>query len=154
MGVVSIWIINALRIVALIVIGTSGWPAIARGGFHSQAGWLAFNAVGLGFAALTIQGGYFTAKTQPITFTRDESDPTTAYLAPLMAILATAMLTGAFSAGFEWFYPLRVLTAGALLWMFRKSYRDLDWALSGWAIAIGCVTFVIWLAFHPVRIRQ
>ena len=149
MGVISIWIINAVRIVALIVIGTSGWPAIARGGFHSQAGWLAFNAVGLGFAALTIQGGYFTAKTEPISFTGDESDPTTAYLAPLMAILATAMLTGAFSAGFEWLYPLRVLTAGALLWMFRKSYRDLNWAVSGWAIAIGCVTFLVWLAFIP-----
>ena len=43
-GAVTIWIVNALRIVALIAIGTSGWPAIARGGFHSQAGWIAFNA--------------------------------------------------------------------------------------------------------------
>jgi len=152
MGVISIWIVNALRIVALIVIGTSGWPAVARGGFHSQAGWLAFNAVALGFAALTIQGGYFTARAEPVTAASDESDPTTAYLAPLMAILATAMLTGAFSAGFEWLYPLRVLTAGALLWMFRKSYRDLNWAVSGWAIAIGCITFVVWLAVIPAGI--
>jgi exosortase E/protease (VPEID-CTERM system) len=150
MGVGAIWIINALRIVALIVIGTSGWPNVARGGFHSQAGWLAFNVVGLGFAALTIQGGYFMSKAEPVAASPpDDGDPTTAYLAPFMAILATAMLTGAFSAGFEWLYPLRVFAAGAVLWMFRKSYRDLNWTLSGWAIAIGCVTFLLWLALIP-----
>src|SRR5213078_1557254 len=86
MGVVAIWVINALRIVALVVIGTSGWPAIARGGFHSQAGWLAFNAVGLGFAAMTIRGGYFMTKAEPVASADKEDDPTTAYLAPLMAI--------------------------------------------------------------------
>ena len=30
-GAATIWIVNALRIVALVAIGTSGWPAIARG---------------------------------------------------------------------------------------------------------------------------
>ena len=42
-GAVSIWLLNALRIVLLIVIGSSGWREIALGGFHSQAGWLTFN---------------------------------------------------------------------------------------------------------------
>ena len=37
-GALTIWLVNALRIAVLIVIGTSGWPAIALGGFHSQAG--------------------------------------------------------------------------------------------------------------------
>ena len=51
LGAVVIWMLNAVRIVALIAIGTSGWREIALGGFHSQAGWLLFNAVGLTFVA-------------------------------------------------------------------------------------------------------
>ena len=100
LGAAAIWVANALRIVALVVIGTSGWPAIARGGFHSQAGWLAFNAVALGFVALTIRGRYFTAAAAPPSASpiEGERDPTTAFLAPFVAITATAMLTGAFSA--------------------------------------------------------
>ena len=56
LGAATIWVVNSLRIVALVVIGTSGWPAIAKGGFHSQAGWIAFNAVALGFVAITMRG--------------------------------------------------------------------------------------------------
>ena len=59
LGAAAIWLVNALRIVVLIIIGTSGWPAIALGGFHSQAGWLAFNAVGLAFVAILNRGRFF-----------------------------------------------------------------------------------------------
>ena len=59
LGAATIWVVNSVRIVALVVIGTSGWPAIASGGFHSQAGWIAFNAVALGFVAITMRGRYF-----------------------------------------------------------------------------------------------
>ena len=47
-GLATIWIFNCLRIAALLLIGTAGAPAIALGGFHSQAGWLGFNVVALG----------------------------------------------------------------------------------------------------------
>ncbi len=50
-GAATMWIVNALRIVALIAIGTAGWREIALGGFHSQAGWIAFNAIALGFVS-------------------------------------------------------------------------------------------------------
>ena len=66
LGAAAIWILNAARVVALIIIGTSGWRAVALGGFHSQAGWLAFNAVGLGFVALANQGRYFMAPVEPV----------------------------------------------------------------------------------------
>ena len=61
-GAVSIWLLNALRIVLLIVIGSSGWREIALGGFHSQAGWLTFNLVALGFVALVDRTGWFTRR--------------------------------------------------------------------------------------------
>jgi exosortase/archaeosortase family protein len=55
LGTALIWLANAVRIAALIALGSWGWPAVALGGFHSQAGWLAFNAVALGLVALTRQ---------------------------------------------------------------------------------------------------
>ena len=154
LGAAAIWILNAVRIAALVMIGTSGWPAIAQGGFHSQAGWLAFNAVGLGFVAITNQGRYFmtTAPRRSSVDTALEATP--AYLAPFMAVLATAMVTGAFSAGFDWLYPLRVLVVGAVLWVFRKHYANLGWTPSWSAIAIGFLTFAIWLALVPHGVRD
>jgi len=149
LGALTIWIVNALRIVALIVIGTSGWPAVARGGFHSQAGWLAFNAVALGFVAVTMRGRYFRKTMAPAVESGTGEDQTTAYLAPLVAITATAMLTGAFTAGFDWLYPVRVVAAGAVLYACRRTYAGLTWRVSWSAIAIGVLTFLVWVALLP-----
>ena len=148
-GAITIWIVNAIRIVALIAIGTSGWSEIASGGFHSQAGWLAFNAVSLAFVGLTMRGGYFQQERARPVSTREPDVATTAYLGPFAAITATAMLTGAVSAGFDWLYPLRVLAAVAVLWTFRRTYAGLTWSWSWTACAIGAATCVIWLALLP-----
>jgi exosortase E/protease (VPEID-CTERM system) len=147
-GALTIWLLNALRIVTLIVIGSSGWPDVAAGGFHSQAGWLVFNAVGLGFVAAVNRGGLFMKDRQPARV-QASNDPTAAYLAPFVIVLATGMVTGAFSSGIDWFYPLRVLAAAWVLWIFRRQYTHLGWTLSWKAIAIGCATFGIWLALAP-----
>jgi len=151
-GAAAVWILNAVRIAALVVIGTSGWPDVALGGFHSQAGWLAFNAVGLGLVAITIRGRYFVTTDEPDAKAGHIADTTTAYLAPFLAILAASMITGAVSAGFDRLYPVRVVAAAVVLWTFRKSYTDLRWSWSWGAVAIGVVTFVIWLALMPAAL--
>ena len=150
LGAVTIWVVNVVRIVLLIVIGTSGWPTIALGGFHSQAGWLAFNAVALAFVALLNRGRFFMRAAPALASAPHvEGDSTTAYLAPFVVVMASAMVTGAFSAGIDWLYPLRVVAAVWVLWVFRKSYSNLGWTLSWRAVAIGCVTFAIWIALVP-----
>jgi CAAX prenyl protease-like protein len=58
------------------------------------------------------------------------------------------------SAGFDWLYPVRVITTGAVLWMFRKNYRNLRWTLSWWSIGVGFATFVIWLAVMPSGVND
>ena len=147
-GAVSIWLLNALRIVLLIVIGSSGWREIALGGFHSQAGWLTFNLVALGFVALVNRNGWFLKSRQegrPST----TDDSTGAYLAPFVVVLATGMVTGAFSSDLDWLYPLRVVAAAGVLWFFRRHYTHLGWSLSWRAVAIGIVTFGVWLMLAP-----
>jgi exosortase E/protease (VPEID-CTERM system) len=155
-GAASIWILNALRIAALIAIGTAGWRAVALGGFHSQAGWLTFNIVGLGFVALTERAGFFRVPLSTSTSTQSvatheshQSNPAAAYLGPLVAILAVGMVTGAVSAGFDWWYPLRVVAVLLALWLFRAEYRSLRWTMSWWALGVGSLTFCLWLALIP-----
>ena len=147
-GAASIWLLNALRIVLLIVIGSSGWREIALGGFHSQAGWLTFNAVALGFVAVVNRSGWFMkSRQEPRARTADDS--TAAYLAPFVVVLATGMVTGTFSSGLDWLYPLRVVAAAWVLWIFRRHYTHLGWSLSWRAVAIGIVTFGTWLVLVP-----
>jgi len=148
-GAAAIWLVNALRIAVLIVIGTSGWPAIALGGFHSQAGWLAFNAVGLAMVALLNRGRFFMKSPARARDSERVDDSTIAYLAPLLVVMASAMLTGAFSAGIDWLYPVRVIAAVGVLWVFRKHYTNLGWTMSWRAVAIGCATFAVWIALVP-----
>src|SRR5262249_49577392 len=124
LGAATIWVVNIFRIAALVMIGTYGWPAIARGGFHSQAGSIGFSPVGLGLIALSRRSHYFmlpreTASVAPAAVVQD--DATAAYLTPFLVIVASAMLTGAVSGGFDYLYPVRVVAAAGALWMFRKS---------------------------------
>jgi len=148
-GMVVIWLANALRITALILIGVAGAPQVAEGGFHSQAGWIAFNCVALSFAILTRHmpwfasdrlGSYRVAADAPAIH-----NPTAAYLTPFLAILAAAMISRAASGGFEWLYPLRFVAAAAMLWFFRSKYRELDWRFGGFSVMAGGAVFGLWL---------
>jgi exosortase E/protease (VPEID-CTERM system) len=149
-GAIAIWVVNALRIVALIALGEAGWREIALGGFHSQAGWIAFNVVGLAFVAVLNQGRYFRREPSP-TVVQVSDDGTTAYLAPFLVVLATAMVTGIFASELDWLYPVRVIAAMAVLWCFRRHYSNLGWSVSWRAVAIGCMTFALWIALVPSR---
>jgi exosortase E/protease (VPEID-CTERM system) len=163
-GVVILWLSNAVRIAVLIAIGTAGWPEVALGGFHSQAGWLAFNAVALGLAFVARRMRFFAI--QPLLATRsvgdarshaergNEDHPVTAYLAPFLAILLTTMLTGAFTTGFDVLYPLRVVVAGLVLWGCRRDYGELSWSWSWQPFAVGLGVFVLWIALVPSGIGE
>ena len=141
-GVAVLFLLNAVRIAALILIGDAGAWQIALGGFHSQAGWILFNAVAVGFCLTIRSVPWFTKSVSHAGVSdvrygsgefsisdRDHADsaasyaadnPTAAYLVPFLAILAMGMLDTAASAGFEWLYPLRILGAAAALWIFAK----------------------------------
>jgi exosortase E/protease (VPEID-CTERM system) len=67
------------------------------------------------------------------------------YLLPFLSILAASLVAQAFSSGFEWLYPLRLLAAVVVLWIFRKHYRALDWSLGVPGILGGATVFAMWL---------
>ena len=154
LGVVIIWSFNVLRIVLLVLVGASGRPDVALGGFHSQAGWLGFNIVGLGLVAISRQFRFFTKagpSAESPSLDIAVTNPTAVYLGPMLAIVATAMITGAMSNGqFDGLYPARVVAAGLAFWGLRKGYSGLRLSWSWPALGIGILVFALWMVLEPL----
>ena len=142
------WSLNVLRIATLIAIGDGGHAEIAENGFHSEAGWIAFTSVAIGFLVVANR---VPALRRRALEARGNTGPSTPslYLLPFMALLATSLLTRAASAGFELLYPLRVAVVLAVLILLRRSYRRLDWRFSWVGPCAGAVVGALWvLAEH------
>lgn len=143
-GVTLIFGLNAVRIAALLLIGAAGYPGIAIYGFHSQAGWIAFNiaACGLAWASRTSPWLNRTARER----SGPSSNPTVAYLLPFVLALAAGAIGHAMSAGFETWYGLRLLAAAAGLAFCWRPLAALDWRFGWWGVGVGAAVFVLWLA--------
>jgi exosortase E/protease (VPEID-CTERM system) len=144
LAVLLIFLLNTARIAILLLIGDAGHERIATVGFHSQAGWIAFNLAAFGVAYAAKHSTWLNrAAHGPAAVAHDA---TAAYLMPLLAILAAGMVTHAVSAGFDFLYPLRVLGAVAALWAYRLSYDTLDWRFTWRGVSTGVAIFGVWAA--------
>lgn len=154
-ALVCAFLLNVARISALILIGNAGAPEMAIVGFHSQAGWIAFTLVALGFSVATQRLAWVSKSAgavalQPAEYGQarpvGESLATAAYLVPFLAILGASFISKGASGYFEWLYPLRFVAAAIALWVFRREYGKLNWRF-GWAAPLtGVGIFLIWIA--------
>jgi exosortase E/protease (VPEID-CTERM system) len=145
---VAIWLANALRLAALIGVGTIVSREAAMGGFHANSGSLLLCAVALGLGWVARRSPFFTTDAGPSTAA--VRNPTAAHLAPLVALMATAMATGTLARdGFDPLYGLRVIAVGLVLWSWRREYARRPWRWSSEAIGVGAAVFVLWLALEP-----
>jgi exosortase E/protease (VPEID-CTERM system) len=144
-GLLAIFGLNIVRIAALMLIGFEGFPDIASFGFHSQAGWIAFNAAACALVVFSRKSSLArSAAAAPAT---DSTNYAAVYLMPLLALLAAAMLSRALSGsgGFELFYPLRFLAVTWALWRYRSRLLAINWAWSWRALVAGALVFVVWI---------
>jgi exosortase E/protease (VPEID-CTERM system) len=148
LGLLASWVANALRVTALIALGTSVSPALALGGFHSQAGWLAFLGVACAIVLVAHQPP-FCACAPRLPHATATTRLATALLVPLLVLLATMTLTAALTQDFDWLYPVRASATGVALWVFRRVYRPWAWTWSWHAMAIGGLVFGLWLLLAP-----
>jgi exosortase E/protease (VPEID-CTERM system) len=147
LGAALAFVLNAARIAALIVIGNAGAPQIALGGFHSQAGWIAFSAVAVGFCFIVQRVPWFTSvprEQESSIALRENATP--AFLLPFLMILAAGMIATATAGSFPWLYPLCFFAAAGALWVFRKHYANMSWKFNWMAPIIGAVVFLLWIA--------
>jgi exosortase E/protease (VPEID-CTERM system) len=154
-GIVCIWLCNVLRIVALILVGAHISPTIAIGGFHSQAGWIGFAAVTMAIGFVALRSPLFAkGETGPIRPSTRGANPSVAFLMPLLAMIAAAMIAAAFSSGFDALYPLKIVVGLAVLACFIPTYRSLPWSWSWLAAINGVAVFGIWLCLEPFANRD
>ena len=149
LGVLAIWLANIVRIVSMILFGATISPSIARGGLHSQAGWINFTLIALVLIALSHH--WFAVKE---SYKKDipVSSPEVPLLLPLLVMMGTLMLTSALSDGFEALYPLRIIITAAVLWHYRRDYQTLAWGWSWQSAAIGALVFVVWMILEPAGV--
>jgi exosortase E/protease (VPEID-CTERM system) len=152
-GVFIMWAINGVRIALLIAIGTAGASGIAAGGFHSQAGWIAFNAVAFGLAAIARRLPWLTAGNPAAGREGAPADANGAYLMPLLSALAAAMIARAASVQFEWAYPIVFAASALALWRYRSEYRRLNWQIGWSAGLLGGAAFLAWLTMDALAPR-
>ena len=148
-GIASIWILNSVRIAALISIGAHVSPDIAVTGFHSQAGWMMFLAVTLGIMAVSHRMSFFADIEEKPRDKNDAAAEASALLAPFLAITAAGILIAAFTVNGQAFYGLKVVAGLGALWLFRLFYRLEEWRGTMEAVALGAVVGVVWILTDP-----
>ncbi len=152
-GIATIWLLNAVRIAALVSIGAHISPAIALGGFHSQAGWIAFLFVTIGLIAVSRRVAYFRAERRVRVAQAAGVDTATsvmlAYLSPFMALMAASVVASAFVPHDQWLYALKVASVSLAIWLFRDALRPLVGAVSPLSVLAGLAVAVAWIASEP-----
>jgi exosortase E/protease (VPEID-CTERM system) len=150
-GMGAIWLLNSVRIMALVSLGAHVSPEVAISGFHSQAGWVAFLLVTIGIMAgapriafFAAEGGLHLGRPQ-----RASDRLIVAFLAPFMCLMAAAIVTAASAPYDEWFYVLKVISVGVCLWVFRDVYRDLIAKVDPLSIACGAIVGIAWIVTAP-----
>lgn len=149
-----VFLLNAIRIAAIVLIGNAGHEQLAMIGFHSQAGWIAFNLVAFGVAIVARRSDWLSRDTGLSGETVAGENPASPYLMPLLTTLAIGMLVHALSSGFDLLYPLRFIGTGFVLWIFRQRYRELDWRFGWRGIAMGIAVYAAWVAVGRAQLHQ
>lgn len=143
LGIVLLWCLNIVRIVAMILIGS--WSSLVGvDGFHSVAGWFLFNAATLGIIAASQRLTYFSKEHETSCSSPRPANNVAAYLFPLLSIIAIGMAVTPFSLKLS--YPVQTVGGMIVLWMCAgKIFSRPRWPVSWSAILIGVVVYAVWL---------
>jgi exosortase E/protease (VPEID-CTERM system) len=140
-GIALAWILNSVRIAALMLIGT--WsPSLALDGFHSVAGWLSLSLVSCGLVLASQRLAAFRKE----EFVAESSpSPAAPFLVPMLAIIAIALISRVIHPGFDLLYPARVIAAALTLWHYRRDLRAFIVRMGPFAIVTGAIIFLGWI---------
>jgi len=162
------WLLNILRLCALILIASTGGSEAFQTGFHAQAGWIAFTFIALAFSLATQKISWMRKTPAPasgntgnlpggvtgnipgssahLAEQSGESPATRAYLLPFLAILAAAAISKLVSGYFDWLYPLRFIAAAIALSYFWPELKKINWRFGWLGPVAGVAVFLLWIA--------
>jgi exosortase E/protease (VPEID-CTERM system) len=139
-GMISIWLLNSVRIAMLILIG--GWDQdIALKGFHSAAGWIFFNMVAVGLVWTSSQSRLFIKAAAG-----DRADnPATKFLLPLIVFLTASLIARVLPP--EFYLAITAIPVLAALWFCRSTLLSLEWKPSWFSALAGSAVFAVTASF-------
>jgi exosortase E/protease (VPEID-CTERM system) len=162
------WLLNIVRLCALILIYNAGGSAALLDGFHTQAGWIAFIVIALAFSLATQKISWMRKTPASVSSAAGnppnegignvsgasqhqleqpgESLATRAYLLPFLAILAAASVSKLATGSFDWLYPLRFFAATIALCYFWPELKKLNWRFGWFGPVAGVAVFLLWIA--------
>jgi exosortase E/protease (VPEID-CTERM system) len=144
-GILLSFALNIARIATLVLIGDAGFERVAVYGFHSQAGWIAFNVAAVGVALVSLRSSWFSRAsaegTQPAGV-----NSTAVYLLPYLGVVLAGMVSHAMSGGLEPLYWLRLIAAAVALAYSWPKLHGVDWRFSWRGGLAGLAAFALWVA--------
>lgn len=151
LGAAAIWLLNNVRLALLISIGAHYSPDIALGGFHSQAGWVLFLAVTIGFMVIAHKAPMFRAA--GATGVKKEADPAlllaTALLAPFAALMGARIVAAVFGAEAYWIGAAVIALPTAVIAAYWRTIRAELGKLTWSPVLIGLAVGALWIATEP-----
>jgi exosortase E/protease (VPEID-CTERM system) len=145
-GVIVSWILNDVRLAALVMIGRHN-PGLAIRFFHSIAGWAFLDVVAVGLVVSSLRIARFRA--EPLHAVARSGEPSSSadvYLLPMLVTLAAGMLTRPFGASLDGLYPVTVIATAAVLFFYRSEIIRLGWNVDLSSLGAGAAVFAIWIA--------
>ncbi|WP_220662370.1 exosortase E/protease, VPEID-CTERM system [Neotabrizicola shimadae] len=150
LGLLASWILNVLRITALVWIGARVSPDLAVNGFHSYAGWFLFTLLTLAVIAV-VQATPWLHRTNAIARPGlpMRRDPVAAQILPFIAMMLAGILTSTFLIEPALGYPLVAFVLIAALWFVWPALRQLPLSPDPLSLALGGVVGAAWVIFAP-----
>ncbi|MBD3763583.1 MAG: exosortase E/protease, VPEID-CTERM system [Rhodobacterales bacterium] len=144
------WLLNAVRIAILVLIGVHVSPGLAVNGFHSYAGWLFFTLVALGMVAVMQAVPWLHRRpARPAPAGGLARDWLAARILPFVGFMLASLLAAALAPVPGLTFPLVTVALAAAVWPFRGLYARMDWRADPVALGAGLAVGVMWVALLP-----
>ena len=147
LGALAAWAANVVRISALVLVGARGHEDLALGGLHSKLGWILFTGVALAGVALAEHLPWFRSPGRTGEPPSGAPEGAAPFLAPLLATMGAALLTGIWARGpFDSWYGIRAAAGLLALLLLRGALPRPSLRASWGAAGIGLVVGAAWVA--------
>lgn len=139
------WLLNVVRIGALILVGANLSPTVAVNGFHSYAGWLFFTLLALGLVGVVqispwLHRGMPLHQGEPV-----RRDPVAAAILPFILFMVISTLVSALAPHPDLGYPVKALALLLVVLAFWPAYRRLFWQIDPMAVGAGLGIGTVWI---------
>ena len=143
-GTAIVYVVNSIRISALVLIGHYSSAEDAVRAFHSQAGWTLFTLVSISLLFISRAVPAFNRLQGEPAGRKAASRSAHALLLPFLVFLGSGLAISTIAGGSRWAAIGSLVPTLATLWYYRETYRNMVWKWTWRSVLIGVAVFVVW----------